>query len=150
MKIQTKFFGEMDIKEEDVIHFPKGLIGFEDKKEFVIINPEEGTPFQYLQSIEDTELSFVIMNPFIYKKDYDFNIPKKVDDLLEIHSINDIEVYNIIVIPNDVSKMTANLAAPLIININSKLAKQIIIENRNYPVKFYVVEALKEAKQEAK
>lgn len=145
MEIQTKFFGKIDIKEEDIIVFPKGILGFEDKTKYIIINAaEEEIPFQYLQSVEDENLSFTIMNPFIFKKDYEFDIPKAVQELLQVKKVNDIVIYNIIVVPKDVNKMTANLAAPVIINTKTKLAKQMIIESSNYPVKFSILKALKE------
>ncbi len=65
MKLNTKNFGKIEIKEEDIIYFPDGILGFEEEKQFVIINNEdEQNPFHWLQSVQNPELAFVIINPF--------------------------------------------------------------------------------------
>ncbi|WP_026894436.1 flagellar assembly protein FliW [Clostridiisalibacter paucivorans] len=144
MELNTKYFGKIEIEEERIITFPDGVPGFEDSKEFVIIeNPEDDIPFNWLQSIDNPNLAFVIINPFIFKSDYDFEIPDLVVKRLKIVEQKDISVYTIVVVPEDINKMTANLSGPVIINVNKRLGKQIILDDNRYHTKHLILEELK-------
>lgn len=145
MKLKTKHFGEITIDEEKIITFKNGLYGFEDKNRFTIIeNNDKENPFQWLQSIEDPDLAFVIINPFIFKSDYDFDIPDSTVDKLEIENPKDLLIYTIAVVPEDIKNVTVNLSGPIIINSKNKLGKQIIIEDKRYTTKYYIFKELKQ------
>ena len=73
MKINTNFFGEIEIDEKEIITFEKGMIGFEDIKKFALVG-EEGLFVEWLQSIEETT-SFAVMDPFIADTSYSFDMP---------------------------------------------------------------------------
>ncbi len=140
MQIETKYFGEMDIKKEDIIKFSEGLPGFSEEKEFVIINSlDEESPFQWLQSVRNFNLSFIIINPFFIFPEYDIKIPDSIVEKLKIKSQKDVVVYSIVVVPKDIKKMTINLAGPIIINIKEKLGKQIILDDNRYKTKHYII-----------
>lgn len=144
VELNTKYFGKIEIEEERIITFPDGVPGFEDSKEFVIIeNPEDDIPFNWLQSIDNPNLAFVIINPFVFKSDYDFEIPDLVVKKLKIVEQKDISVYTIVVVPEDINKMTANLSGPVIINVNKRLGKQIILDDKRYHTKHLILEELK-------
>ncbi|MCC5910842.1 MAG: flagellar assembly protein FliW [Clostridiaceae bacterium] len=144
MKLNTKNFGELKISESNILYFQDGLPGFQDLTKFIVIqNPEEGHPFHWLQSVEDENLAFVIINPFAFKSDYDFNLSNNTIEKLEIKAPEDVTVYNIVVIPEDINKMTANLRAPIIINTKNNKAKQIVLDDENYHTKHYIMEELK-------
>lgn len=139
MKLQTKHFGVLDIDKDKIIRFPEGIPGFEDEKEFIIINNEdEENPFQWLQSTNSPDLAFVIINPFQIFPDYDIVIPKSVQEKLEIEKEEDVAIYSIVVVPKDLKKMTTNLLGPIIINIRSKIGKQVIMEDSRYSTKHYI------------
>jgi len=139
MKVVTKHFGELDIDEEKIIKFPEGLPGFEDEKEFIIINNEdEENPFQWLQSVRNPNLAFVIINPFQIFPDYDIIIPKTVQEKLRIEDEKDVAVYSIVVVPKDIKKMTVNLLGPLVINVKYKVGKQVILDDSRYSTKHYI------------
>ncbi|MTI46803.1 MAG: flagellar assembly protein FliW [Firmicutes bacterium] len=149
MKLVTKHFGEIDVNEKEIIYFPDGVFSFEDKKRFIIINnPNEELPFNWLQSVDDPNLAFVIINPFIFKPDYDFTLQQSVIDKLEIKEKKDVVVYCIVVIPEDFNKMTANLAAPVIVNASKMKGKQVIIDNDKYSPKHSIIEELQKQRQE--
>jgi len=141
MKLNTRHFGEIEINDTEIITFPNGLLAFEDHKRFIIIeNPDKEVPFHWLQSIDDGDIAFVVINPFIFKKDYEFDIPQAVTDKLAIKEEKDVAVYTIVVVPEDVSKMTANLSGPIIINTIKKLGKQIILDDKRYTTKHLILE----------
>lgn len=150
MKLNTKHFGEIEIIEKEIITFPNGLFAFEDNKKFIIIdNPDKEIPFKWLQSIDNPDLTFVIINPFVFKSDYDFFLNESVIEKLEIEEKKDIAIYNIVVIPEDINKMTVNLAAPIIINVNKFLGKQIILDDNRYSHKHLIIQEKQNAKREA-
>ncbi len=116
MKINTANFGKIDIDESKIIEFQDGIPGFEDKKKFtVILNEDMDNPFHYLQSVENEDLSFVIINPFDIFPEYEFNIPKVSKEKLHIENEKQVIVYTIVVVPEDIEKMTTNLQGPIII-----------------------------------
>lgn len=139
MKLNTKNFGEIEIDNQKIIHFPEGIPGFEDERQFVIINTEdEENPFGWLQSVTNPDLAFVIINPFFAYPNYDIIIPETAQKKLKINDEKDVVVFSIVVVPEDMEKMTANLLGPIIININEKLGKQVILDDDRYSTKHYI------------
>lgn len=147
MLINTTRFGELEIDEERIIAFPVGLPGFENLNKFAILNPENIHPLSYLQSIEDPDVAFIVAPPFIFKKDYEPYIPDYAVEELEIIKVEEVALYCIIVVPEDYTKMTANLMAPIVINTAKMLGKQVILEEGDYP-KRYPIFKTKEQKNE--
>ena len=139
MKLHARSFGEIEINEEDILTFPDGIPGFEDSKRYIIINnPDEENPFDWLQSVDNGDLAFVIINPFFVKPDYDIVIPESALEKLKIKDESDVALYSIVVVPEKLENMTVNLAGPIIINVREKLGKQIILDDNRYTTKHYV------------
>ncbi len=128
MIIDTIRFGKTKVRDESVLTFAEGLLGFEECKRFAIIVCEETEPIQWLQSVDDPAVSLPIINPFIIKPDYELD----VDDA-ELRSIDtpaqaDILVINVMVVPQDLKAATVNLCAPILINMKANKARQIVME----------------------
>ena len=125
------------------IIFKDGIPAFEEYKNYQIeIDEDEENVFHRLQSLDEPELSFVIINPFIFKKDYDFTLTDSTLEKLQIESEEDIAVYTMVNIKDDdIKNMTANLLAPIIINTKTKMAKQIILSDTDYPTKYKILES---------
>lgn len=140
MKINTAYFGQVEIEDSEIINFPEGLPAFEHLKQFVILDAEEEIAFRWLQSLEDENIAFVIINPFLFKCDYEFKLSDHVLEKLKIESEADVAVYSIVVIPEKMEDITANLLAPVLINIKEKLGKQIVLENTAYHTKHKIAE----------
>lgn len=142
MIIKTKHFGEVEIDEKSIIHFEEGLPGFDQAKKFVILSDEKNAPFRWLQCIDQPYVAFVIISPFEINKDYEIEIDSSTEEMLEINDINDVAVYSIVVIPEDISKMSANLKAPIIINVSNNKARQMVMDNSPYQIKHYILDEL--------
>lgn len=123
------------------ITFKDGIPAFEEYKYYQIeINEDEENPFDTLRSLEEEELSFTIIDPFIVNKDYDFNLTDSTIEKLEIKDLEDIAVYTMVTIKDDDYKnMTTNLLAPIIINVKNSLAKQIILSETDYSTKHKII-----------
>jgi flagellar assembly factor FliW len=92
-----------------------------------------------LQSLDLGELSFLIMDPFLFFREYDFELPEFVQQQLQIEQPEDVQVWSIVSVKEDFSKATINLLAPIIVNYKSRLAKQIILHDTEYKVKHELV-----------
>lgn len=132
MKIETRLFGEVDIDEKSIIIFEKGIPGFEKFSKFVMLDIEESL-MKCLQSIEDKNMCLVIINPFDYFKDYEINLSTEEISRLQIAKEEDVSVFNVLNIKED--KITANMLAPIVINVLKKLGMQIILQESNYNIR---------------
>lgn len=145
MNIVTKNFGLVSYNEEDVLHFDDGIPGFEGLRSFILLSVDEYTPFKWLQSLDDTDIAFVIIDPKVVVKDYKVEINEEAIRLLDIKDINHLLVFAIVVIPEEIEKMTANLKAPIIINAENNKGMQILLDNDDYMIKHPILKELKNA-----
>lgn len=134
MEISTKYFEDVEVLEKDIICFEYGLFGFEDIKKYVLIEFETGSDnLLCLQSVSDSELAFVLMNPFNLKADY--NPQLSDEDILDLQideSTEGVLYYVICVVKDTVPESTVNLKCPIVINPQNKNAKQIILDSEEY------------------
>ncbi len=138
MNFETKYFGNIEIEENAVIHFEEGLPGFEDKNKFVILNnydTDEPVPFMWLQSTQEPNLAFVVTIPFFMRPNYAFDIPTEVCEELEITSAEEVGVYTICRIAGSIESMTINLKSPIVINSKNRKAMQMMITDGRYTTK---------------
>lgn len=136
MVLKTEFLGEIEVDEEQIYTFEEGVYGFPDSRRFAFIGqmtPE--FPFIWMQSLEEDEAVFVVTNPFLFKEDYDFEIAKGTVESLGLEGLEQAGVYTMVIIPEDVKEVTANLKSPVILNLQNKKGRQVIL-NENYPYKY--------------
>ncbi|MBN2298165.1 MAG: flagellar assembly protein FliW [Deltaproteobacteria bacterium] len=133
MEINTVRFGKIQVQENKVLSFPKGILGFSTSRKFILFPHTEGSPFFWLQSIEDGTLAFVVMNPQLVKHDYTVNIEEHVLKELNAKKLSELEVMCIVTIPhNQPQQMTINLLGPIVINAKQRCALQIICTEDQY------------------
>lgn len=135
MKLNTKYHGEIEYKEEDIITFKKGLPGFENFKKFIILPLEENEIFSIVHSVEDEEIGIPVLSPFTICKNYEFSLSDEQIQNLNIKSEEDVLAFNTVTISSNYKDITTNLKAPIIINIKDKIGEQIIIDNDKYEIK---------------
>ena len=144
MLVKTTHFGEIEISEEDIIDFEEGIFGFEGIHRYGIINSEDPeSPFKWIQAIEKPELAFALVNPFAIKRDYEFELKDEATKFLGIESPSQVVVFAILVIPEDTTKISMNLKAPIVLNTNNKKAAQIILDSDKYTVRHFILDELK-------
>lgn len=142
MKVKTRYFGEVEIEDEKIIHFEHGLFGFEDYKDYTILYDVEAGEepfFSWLQCVTEQSLAFPVVNPQRIDPQYD---PVLEDALLEpLGEIGeeDLAVLLLATVPKDVKKTSVNMKAPLIINAGTRTGVQIVAENEEYEIKHYLI-----------
>lgn len=149
MSVKTKLFGEIEIEEEKIIVFEKGLIGLPDLKKFALITDAEKSDsrIQWLQSLDEPGMAMPIINPFEVLEEYN---PIVNDELLEnlgAYKEEKLMLFLTIRVPEDITQMTINQKGPIIINPDTKKGCQIIVES-DLPVRFPVYDILKKKKEE--
>jgi len=117
------------------ITFNKGMLGLQECKEFDLVDLEGLEPYKMLKSTKDKEIGLVIGSPFEVDLEYEVKIPEETLDNLQISSREDVLIYATINVNSDISKITTNLRAPIIINTKTALGEQIILNNEIYKIK---------------
>jgi len=143
MKCMTARFGEINFKEAEVINFPKGILGFSQLTRYVILEKEEIVPFKWIQSVEDPNVAFVIMNPVQFFPNYKLEINEKELEELNYSNSRDLIAYVIVNIPQDISLASADLLGPLVINSKKRLAKQAVMPESPYTTRHYLMDELR-------
>jgi flagellar assembly factor FliW len=137
MIIKTAKLGELVVEDQNIISFNPGLLGFENLSCFVLVDIVEIPNFKWLQSIDNTDLSFLLVDPFTIKKGYCVELSDDILEKLEISIPEDVLVYTIVNVPKSGFKdATTNLVGPLIINWTKKKGKQLIFERDNNTIKY--------------
>ncbi|OMC89155.1 flagellar assembly protein FliW [Viridibacillus sp. FSL H7-0596] len=136
MQIETKFLGSVEIEEENIFTFEEGIPGFENSKKYVFLPLEKESPFGILQSITQVEVGFVVAFPFLFKKDYSFDLSESDKKALHVKEESDIITYSIVTLKEPFETSTLNLLAPVIINVKQKIGKQIVLQdNEKYALR---------------
>lgn len=134
MKIETKFFGAVEIDDTQIVDFAHGIPGFENERKFAVLKHDD-SPFHVLQSVDRSGLAFILIELGKVAPDYEIDLPDEVVAELKLEKPEEALVCAIVVLPANISQATANLAAPIVINIKEKRGVQIILNNPAYGVK---------------
>lgn len=132
MKVKTSRFGEIDLPDDTVIHFPEGVVGFKDASRWVLFDCGEEGIFKWLQSCERPELAFVISDANEILPGYRVMIGEKERSLLQLDELSDGVVCLILCIPDDPREATANLLGPIVMNSEKRIGAQLVLVNPEY------------------
>ncbi len=142
MQIETKRFGTLDIRSENVVAFPEGLIGFPDCHEFVAVDFQDtGGSVRWLQAVCEPALGFVALDPKAVFPSYEPDFSPNDLELLDSRP-EDLVMLSIVTVPPDIRNMTANLQAPIVISPRKRLGRQVITSSTEYTTKHNVFTAL--------
>lgn len=141
MKIMTTRFGEVEVKDDKVLHFPEGVIGFHSLRRFVLLG-KESQLVMWLQAVDNPKIAFIVVNPFLFEPEYNPKMTEEDLQFLQVEDPNDLHILAIIVVPEDPQKMTANLLGPIVMNTKKKIGKQVILLEGNYSVKHPIVKSV--------
>jgi len=134
--VPTSRFGEIQVETDRVISFVEPVLGFNESKEYILLDHAENSPFKWLQSLQEPDLAFVVTNPRFFGIDYEFTLEDEFVDKLAIESAEEPLVLTIVNIPSgNPSLMTANLMGPVVINQSTRNAMQVVLVNSDYTTK---------------
>ena len=148
MKVETRLFGEIDIDDNKIITFERGIVGFPDMKKFSLIydlEKEGGGNISWLQSMDEGAFALPVINPVKVDEGYNPMFDDEVLSALGEFDDNNAILLTTITVPPEIEKMSINMKAPIVINSDTRKAAQIIVDD-DYPVKKFIYELLKERK----
>lgn len=132
IKLTSTRFGELEIDDGDMISFPVGIPGFEERSSWVLIGDEDNA-IMWLHSTEDGGLALPVTTPDAVKRGYNAQIPREALEPVGDISDDDLAILIVVTIPqNKPWEMTANLKAPIVINRSQRLGMQAIAVNEDY------------------
>lgn len=134
--------GTLEVGEERIISIPSGLFGFEEYTDFALVDSEY-EPLVWLQSLQESNLAFLLIDPFLITDDYEADIDDAELLRIGIKDPADVTVFTIVTVPGDGSPVTANFQGPLIINKKNRLCIQAVLDSSRWTTKHNIIEALK-------
>ena len=143
MLIETPRFGKLEVDEEKIFDFPDGLLGFRDFKRYFFHDPSAKGVLVWMQCVDVPALAFVVADPRMIKHDYEVKVTAAQLEGLEIADPSLAQVWVILTIPEDPTKMTANLQGPVVVNPSRRLGTQIVLNEEGVTTKYSVLEGLK-------
>lgn len=150
MVITTKLFGDVEVDDNKKITFVNGIIGFPDLVDFLLIHDSESEGgIRWLQSIQEPAFAMPVIDPLVVAPDYNPQIEDELLKPLKIVNEDNVLVIVTITVPSDITKMTVNLKAPIVISGDTRLANQIITDDEQYLVKYPIYDILQAAKERA-
>jgi flagellar assembly factor FliW len=149
VKVLTKAYGMVEVNERQKITFPSGLFGFESLKDYVLLDAEQ-QPFYWLQSLDEEKTAFILIDPFLFRPDYEMDIDNEELRPIGITDPEKAVIFSIVTVPSDNSTMTANLQGPLVINRDSRLGVQAVLTDSRWKTKHDILAELAVLKQEGR
>jgi flagellar assembly factor FliW len=142
--IETGRFGQLTVGNDEIIRFPQGVLGFPELSEFCLVDPGDDTLILWLQSTQNKEVAFPVLEPKIYRSDYSARLSATELRELKLENINQSAVFTILTIPEDITQMSANLKAPLVINLKEQLGRQVVLQENEYTIKHLMFKELRQ------
>jgi flagellar assembly factor FliW len=137
MEVRTTRFGILDIAEDRVIEFPKGLLGFSQYTRYCLLEPGDDACFFWLQSLDEPSLAFVVTDPSLFVPE--FSVPVRSEQMVEL-KLNKLEDAQVFVIVNKVEQMlTGNLQGPLVINTVTRSGEQMVLAEKRWTTRHPLV-----------
>jgi flagellar assembly factor FliW len=143
LEIETTRFGFLHVREDQVIDVPSGILGFPEDKRYLLFNHQEGSPFWWFQSLDHGALAFVLIDPFLMMPDYELEMSTEDTAMLQLEKgeegLKEIQPMAIVSISRGEPKViTANLLGPVVINLDKRVARQVVLDRHDYSHRFPV------------
>jgi flagellar assembly factor FliW len=129
MNIQTSRFGIVKVTAEDILTFPEGILGFSDLRQFVLLDDPGDEIFAWLQSCERSEIAFPVLEPELFVENYRPDLGRSDFGALQAANVSQCRFFSIITIPGNPVEMTANLKAPIVLNVPGRLGRQCVLQD---------------------
>jgi flagellar assembly factor FliW len=140
VRVVSRRFGTLDVPVASVLHFAQGLVGFPKHRRYVVFDHRPGSPFKWMLSIDDPDLAFAVANPCELVADYD--PPLALAARLLGAAEEDLALFVLVTIPPDPTRMTVNLMAPVVVDLRTRQARQIVLDDPRCPPDHRVVREL--------
>jgi flagellar assembly factor FliW len=138
MNVQTTRFGNVEVDESRVINFTGGLLGFSNFKRFTLLQPDDEGVFFWLQSLDATELAFVVTDPSLWVNEYQATIRRDQMEELQLETLDDAQIF--VIVNRYESALTTNLQGPLVVNVKTRAAVQLVLAEKRWSTRHEIVQ----------
>lgn len=147
MLVKTERFGDLHIDEERIVQFPAGILGFEELKRYVLVERSTHASICFLQAVDDPDVAFALGEPASFRPDYRPQLWDDDREALAYTGQETLQVWAILTVPQDVRQITANLLAPVVINVERRLGRQVVQSDGVYSTRHNILEELARAQR---
>jgi len=131
MQIETTHFDAVQIDADDILLFPQGLIGYVESRHWVLLADGQTPSLGWLQSISDAELAIPVVSPRRFIGNYQVRVSRR--DIAPLDLKNRSDAHVLAVLSRNGDQLTVNLKAPLLINLELNLGRQVVV-NDDQPI----------------
>ena len=135
IRLQSVALGELEVPEDRIIAFERGIPGFESCLRYALLDGEEDSPFYYMHSVDDPAVSFVVADPFYFFRDFECVLPDHVIAELELKEPSDVTMLSLVIVSSNPVHSMINLLAPLVINRQTRRGLQYVMHDSAYGVR---------------
>ncbi len=146
MEFTTKLFGTIDVDDSKVVEFPDGILGFPELKKFALMYDNEKNTaggLNFMVSLDETAFMMPVVPALVVEPGYSPRFTDDIEAVIDKLTEDNALVLVTMTIPSDVTRMTVNLNAPIVINTESKKGIQSVVANDEYDVKYPIYDKLK-------
>lgn len=128
MEVHGTRFGTLTFGEEEIIQLPDGLMGFPMSRQYLLFPYGDDSSFFWLQSVDEPEIAFIVINPFDFFGDLEFSVADEDAAAIGLERDEDVEMFSLVTIPDGrPEEMRTNLAGPVLVNASNRKGRQILI-----------------------
>lgn len=131
--VKSSRFGEFEVPASTVIEFPRGMIGFPNQRRYIML--EHKGPFCWLQSLDEPSLAFVVIDGMGMGDRYDRKIPF-ADPQIDFRGDDEFAILLIVTVRPDPTQTTANVKAPVFVNMRNRRGVQVIYDDPTLDTRF--------------
>ncbi|MEN6521544.1 MAG: flagellar assembly protein FliW [Armatimonadota bacterium] len=135
MQITTTRFGNIDVNNESIIHMDETMLGFEHCNRYVLLQDRPDTAFKWMQSIDDPTVAFLVINPNDFFPDYEIELTDEQAESLKLSDAHDSVMFTTVTLDRKSNRATTNLVGPIVMNVQTMHASQIVLQNDRYTTK---------------
>jgi flagellar assembly factor FliW len=134
MKFETTRFGELECPDDVIMTFPGGVLGFPEQHRYILLEHDiEGSPFRWLQALDSADLAFIVVDPVQVDPEFSLDVDADTARIIGSDQLADCALMSIVNVPHDQPiRMTANLKAPLLVNVASRIGRQMVLSNNRF------------------
>ena len=142
MIVDSMRLGQIEVPEDKLITMRRPVLGFERLTKFCLVESDETRPLLWLQSAEDPDVAFLVVNPVLFWPDYKIEIDSREIAELKVQSVENVETYVVVSFTENPNETSANLQGPILINTENNCAKQLVLVNSEYHVQHSILDAV--------
>jgi flagellar assembly factor FliW len=134
MLVESTRFGSFEVQDDRTLRFQESLLGFPNSTTYVIVEVED-SPYVWLQSADEPMVAFLATSPFVFFPTYDLELGDDDQRSLGVDDASQVEVLTLLTVhrvDDEPQTITANLLGPIVINVQSREARQLVLDDAAY------------------